>query len=238
MLSRRCSTVVLLFLHTIRTFPSNRSAHHQTSNCSHDKLHSHVVGKRDLDRVQVRCSDLVGSDLPHPVSPSPLLLSLSSSSSPHTPPLNPFLLSHHSHSQPSRTPSLSIHLCPSYFLPRISLPSFLFFALSAVLPRHPQPFISLSFLLFLPHQTPLLLHSSLLSSFFLPFPFSFISSFPPSSLSTLASSLSCVGLPCKSLLLTVLLTLRAAAAVLLLNLLHVHPHPHQQTCDWSPTATC
>ena len=32
---------------------------------SHDKLHSHVDGKRDRERVQVRCSDLVGSDLPH-----------------------------------------------------------------------------------------------------------------------------------------------------------------------------
>ena len=32
--------------------------------CSHDKLHSHVVEQRDRERVQVRCSDLVGSDLP------------------------------------------------------------------------------------------------------------------------------------------------------------------------------
>ena len=35
--------------------------------CSHDGLHSHVVGKRGRERVQlvqVRCSDLVGSDLP------------------------------------------------------------------------------------------------------------------------------------------------------------------------------
>ena len=59
MLSRGCSNVVLLFLHTVR------SAHHQTSSCSHDKLHSHVDGKRDRERVHVRCSDLVGSDLPH-----------------------------------------------------------------------------------------------------------------------------------------------------------------------------
>ena len=36
-------------------------------NCSGDKLHSHVVGKRDRERVQVSCSDLVGSDLPHPL---------------------------------------------------------------------------------------------------------------------------------------------------------------------------
>ena len=35
--------------------------------CSHDGLHSHVVGKRDRERVQVRCSDLVGSDLPHTI---------------------------------------------------------------------------------------------------------------------------------------------------------------------------
>ena len=33
-------------------------------SCSHDKLHSHVDEKRDRERVQVRCSDLVGSDLP------------------------------------------------------------------------------------------------------------------------------------------------------------------------------
>ena len=46
-LSPRCSNVVLSFLHTVRTFPSFWSAHHQTSSCSHDKLHSHVVGKRD-----------------------------------------------------------------------------------------------------------------------------------------------------------------------------------------------
>ena len=35
--------------------------------CSHDKLNSHVVGKRDRERVQARCSDLVGSDLLHPL---------------------------------------------------------------------------------------------------------------------------------------------------------------------------
>ena len=29
------------------------------------KLHSHVDEKRVRERVQVRCSDLVGSDLPH-----------------------------------------------------------------------------------------------------------------------------------------------------------------------------
>ena len=30
-----------------------------------DKLHSHVDGKRYHERVQVRCSDMAGSDLPH-----------------------------------------------------------------------------------------------------------------------------------------------------------------------------
>ena len=34
-------------------------------SCSHHKLHSHVDEKRVRERVQVRCSDLVGSDLPH-----------------------------------------------------------------------------------------------------------------------------------------------------------------------------
>ena len=65
MLSRECSNVVLPFLHTVRTFPSNGSAHHQTSSCSRDKLHSHVDEKRVRERVQVRCSDLVSSDLLH-----------------------------------------------------------------------------------------------------------------------------------------------------------------------------
>ena len=32
---------------------------------SHDKLHAHIIGKRVRERVQVRCSVLVGSDLPH-----------------------------------------------------------------------------------------------------------------------------------------------------------------------------
>ena len=36
-------------------------------SCSHDKLHSHVDENRVRERVQVRCSDLVGSDLPHPL---------------------------------------------------------------------------------------------------------------------------------------------------------------------------
>ena len=67
MLSRECSNVVLLFLHTVRTFPSNCSAHHQSSSCTRDKLHSHIDEKRVRERVQVRCSDLVGSDVLHPL---------------------------------------------------------------------------------------------------------------------------------------------------------------------------
>ena len=43
------------------------SAHHQTTSCSRDKFQSHVDDKRVRQRVQVRCSDLVGSDLPHPL---------------------------------------------------------------------------------------------------------------------------------------------------------------------------
>ena len=36
-------------------------------SCNRDKLHSHVDDKRVRERIQVRCSDLVGSDLPHPL---------------------------------------------------------------------------------------------------------------------------------------------------------------------------
>ena len=46
---------------------SERFLHTDQHITRHDKLHSRVDGKRDLERVQVRCSDLVGSDLPHPV---------------------------------------------------------------------------------------------------------------------------------------------------------------------------
>ena len=52
------------FLHTDHLITRLRGVEPATC-CGHDKLHSHVVGKRDLDRVQVRCSVLVGSDLPH-----------------------------------------------------------------------------------------------------------------------------------------------------------------------------
>ena len=34
---------------------------------SHTKLHAHVYGKRVHERDGVRCSVLVGSDLPHPL---------------------------------------------------------------------------------------------------------------------------------------------------------------------------
>ena len=67
MLSRECGNVVLLLLHIVRTFPSNWSAHHQTSSCIRDELHSHVDEKRVRERVQVSGSDLVCSDLPHPL---------------------------------------------------------------------------------------------------------------------------------------------------------------------------
>ena len=50
------------FLHTDQLITRLRRVEPATC-CSHDGLHSHVVGKRDRERVQVRCSDLVGSDL-------------------------------------------------------------------------------------------------------------------------------------------------------------------------------
>ena len=50
------------FLHTVQLITRLRRVEPATC-CSHDKLHSRVVGKRDRERVQVRCSDLVGSDL-------------------------------------------------------------------------------------------------------------------------------------------------------------------------------
>ena len=53
------------FLHTGQLITRLRRV--EARCCSHDGLHSHVVGKRDRERVQVRCSDLVGSDLPHPL---------------------------------------------------------------------------------------------------------------------------------------------------------------------------
>ena len=59
--------------HTVRTFPSDQLVTRlrrvdYTATCeSHDKLHAHVIGKRVRERVQVRCSVLVGSHLPHPL---------------------------------------------------------------------------------------------------------------------------------------------------------------------------
>ena len=52
------------FLHTDQLITRLRRVEPATCS-SHDGLHSHVVGKRDRDRVQIRCIDLVGSDLPH-----------------------------------------------------------------------------------------------------------------------------------------------------------------------------
>ena len=51
------------FIHTDQLITRLRRVEPATC-CCHDVLHSHVVGKRDRERVQVRCSDLVGSDLP------------------------------------------------------------------------------------------------------------------------------------------------------------------------------
>ena len=74
------------FFHTDQLITKLRCVEQATCR-SHDGLHSHVVGKRDRERVQVVCSDLVGSDLP----PSPLFLPfpsllLPSSPSPLLPP--------------------------------------------------------------------------------------------------------------------------------------------------------
>ena len=53
-----------VFVHTDQLITRLRRVEPATC-CSHDKLRSHVLGKRDRERVPVRCSDLVGSDLPH-----------------------------------------------------------------------------------------------------------------------------------------------------------------------------
>ena len=66
------------FLHTHQLITILRRVEPATC-CSHDKLHSHVVGKNDRFRVQVRCSDLVGSDLPHSSSMFDKMLHLSKS---------------------------------------------------------------------------------------------------------------------------------------------------------------
>ena len=54
------------FLHADQLITSLRRVEPATC-CSHDKPHSHVARNRDRGRVQVRCSDLVCSDLPHPL---------------------------------------------------------------------------------------------------------------------------------------------------------------------------
>ena len=70
-LSQGCSNVVLTFLHNpnvsfilISSSPDFDVLNQQRVEVM---IHSHVVGTRDRERVQVRCSDLVGSDLPHPL---------------------------------------------------------------------------------------------------------------------------------------------------------------------------
>ena len=55
-----------LFLHTDQLVTRRRRVEPATC-CSHDGIHSHVDEKRVRERLQVRCSDLVGSDLPHPL---------------------------------------------------------------------------------------------------------------------------------------------------------------------------
>ena len=73
------------FLHTDQLISRLRRVEPATC-CSHEGLHSHVDGQRDRDRVQVRCSDLVSSDLPHL---SLLTLSLTPPPSPPPPPTHP-----------------------------------------------------------------------------------------------------------------------------------------------------
>ena len=52
------------FLHTDQLITRLRRVEHTAAFYSRDKLHSHVDEKRVRERVQVRCIDLVGSDLP------------------------------------------------------------------------------------------------------------------------------------------------------------------------------
>ena len=56
------------FLHTDQLITRLRRVEYTATCYSHDKLHAHVIGKRVRERVQVRSSVLVGSDLPHPSS--------------------------------------------------------------------------------------------------------------------------------------------------------------------------
>ena len=68
------------FLHTDQLITRLRRVEPATC-CSHDGLHSHVVAKRDRERVQVRCSDVVGSGSSAPSSMFDILLHLSQSKS-------------------------------------------------------------------------------------------------------------------------------------------------------------
>ena len=61
--SRSHQDVLMLFCPSFTQ--SERFLHADQLITRHDKLHSRIDGKRDRERVQVRCSDLAGSDLPH-----------------------------------------------------------------------------------------------------------------------------------------------------------------------------
>ena len=65
------------FLHTGQVISRLRRVEYTAMRKSRDELHSRVLGKRDRD--QVRCSDLVGSDLPHSLIDVRQMLHLSKS---------------------------------------------------------------------------------------------------------------------------------------------------------------
>ena len=104
--SQRCN-VVLPLLHTVRTFAEQlvtrlQRAGHCTVLLSDDKLHPPVNGKRVRERDGVRCSVLLGSDLPHsgpPILRDPTLQA--------SPPSGPFGL---------RLPTLRAPRAPPYYL--------------------------------------------------------------------------------------------------------------------------
>ena len=56
------------FLHTDQLITGLRLVEYTATCYGHDKPHSPVIGKRVRERVQFRCSVLVGSDLPLPPS--------------------------------------------------------------------------------------------------------------------------------------------------------------------------
>ena len=71
-LSQGCSNVVCpsftqsaRFLHTGQLITRHRHVEYIVTCYNHDKLHAHVIRKCVREHVQVRCSVLVGSDLPH-----------------------------------------------------------------------------------------------------------------------------------------------------------------------------